>query len=99
MGKSYRSARRTGRIIEHESERQFDRRTHEPAPATAALAGDSQPAHGEAFRRDLYHGGKFNARWIDPDRSRELISKALLILETLVPLHKQLSEAIQGNQA
>jgi hypothetical protein len=53
--------------------------------------------HLRRVRNNLYHGGKFNGRWIDPDRSRELIGKSLLILEALVDLDARLHEAINGN--
>lgn len=54
-------------------------------------------AHIRRVRNNLYHGGKFHGRWIDPDRSSELISKSLLLLEHLVNTHAGLLEAIQGN--
>ena len=56
-------------------------------------------AHIRRVRNNLYHGGKFNGRWIDPDRSAELISKSLLLLEHLVNADARLLEAIQGNAA
>lgn len=56
-------------------------------------------AHIRRVRNNLYHGGKFNGRWIDPDRSAELISKSLLLLEHLVQADAKLVEAIQGNAA
>ncbi len=40
-------------------------------------------SHIRRVRNNLYHGGKFNGSWFDPDRSEELISKSLLILQTL----------------
>jgi hypothetical protein len=55
--------------------------------------------HIRRVRNNLYHGGKFNGRWIDPDRSKELIGKALLILQTLERMDSQVSEAIPGNSA
>lgn len=54
-------------------------------------------AHIRRVRNNLYHGGKFNGRWIAPDRSAELISKSLLLLEKLVNADARLHEAIQGN--
>lgn len=54
--------------------------------------------HIRRIRNNLYHGGKFNGRWIDPDRSRELIGNALVLLESLVQLETRLSEAINGNR-
>ncbi len=56
-------------------------------------------SHIRRARNNLYHGGKFNGRWIDPDRSQELISKSLLLLEKLVTSDARLSEAIHGNAA
>jgi len=48
-------------------------------------------------RNNLYHGGKFNGRWFDPDRSRELIGHALVILRALVERDAKLKEAIHCN--
>lgn len=56
-------------------------------------------SHVRRVRNNLYHGGKFNGRWIDPDRSAELISKSLLLLEVLVKADASLLEAIHGNAA
>lgn len=53
--------------------------------------------HIRRVRNNLYHGGKFNGRWFDPDRSRELIEKALLVLDELKNLDSRLGDAIQGN--
>jgi len=54
-------------------------------------------AHIRRVRNNLYHGGKFNGRWIDPDRSQELISKSLLLLQNLQDSNQILQEAIHGN--
>jgi hypothetical protein len=54
-------------------------------------------SHIRRMRNNLYHGGKFRGWWLEPDRSKELISKSLLLLEALIALHPQLQEAIQGN--
>lgn len=56
-------------------------------------------SHIRRVRNNLYHGGKFNGRWFDPDRSEELISKSLLVLRALQEQHDELSEAIHGNHA
>lgn len=53
-------------------------------------------AHIRRVRNNLYHGGKFNERWIAPDRSYELISKSLLLLEYLAQSDQPLKDAIQG---
>jgi hypothetical protein len=54
-------------------------------------------AHIRRVRNNLYHGGKFNAEWIAPDRSKALISKSLLLLQHLTDTHRGLGEAIRGN--
>ena len=54
-------------------------------------------AHIRRVRNNLYHGGKFNGRWIDPDRSEELISKSLVLLQYLLDTDHNLQEAINGN--
>lgn len=56
-------------------------------------------AHIRRVRNNLYHGGKFHGKWIDPDRSWELISKSVLLLEQMVNADAGLLEAIQGNEA
>lgn len=54
-------------------------------------------AHIRCVRNNLYHGGKFNGRWLAPDRSAELISKPLLLLEYLMQSDQGLRDAIYGN--
>lgn len=54
-------------------------------------------AHIRRVRNNLYHGGKFNSRWIDPDRSEQLISKSLLLLQHLLNKNVPLHEAIHEN--
>jgi hypothetical protein len=56
-------------------------------------------AHIRRVRNNLYHGGKFNARWLDPPRSRELIEKSMCILKKLLEVDSRLKEAITGNCA
>lgn len=56
-------------------------------------------SHIRRVRNNLYHGGKFNGRWFDPDRSEELISKSLLVLQALQVQHAELADAIHGNHA
>lgn len=52
--------------------------------------------HIRRVRNNLYHGGKFNGNWIDPDRSEELISNSLVVMEALVKVDHDLHTAIQG---
>ena len=55
--------------------------------------------HVRRVRNNLYHGGKFNGRWFEAeeDRSLELISNSLTVLESLRFKHDKLNEAISGN--
>ncbi len=53
--------------------------------------------HIRRVRNNLYHGGKFNGRWIEPDRSEALISKSLLLLKHLKGTDANLRKAISGN--
>jgi hypothetical protein len=62
-----------------------------------------QPNHGSQaelvlrlvcrVRNNLFHGGKFNGHWFEPQRSEELIRHALCILEAVVAAHPQVREA------
>ncbi|PHS35530.1 MAG: hypothetical protein COB07_13100 [Sulfurovum sp.] len=36
--------------------------------------------HISRVRNNLFHGAKFNGTWYDPDRSRELMKHALIVL-------------------
>ena len=56
-------------------------------------------SHIRRVRNNLYHGGKFNGQWFDPDRSEHLISKSLVVLRELKGKHAALAEAINGNHA
>jgi hypothetical protein len=55
--------------------------------------------HLRRVRNNLYHGGKFNGRWIDPDRSWQLIGHSLVILDALLERDDRLQQAIHGNSA
>lgn len=54
-------------------------------------------SHIRRVRNNLYHGGKFNGRWFDPDRSQELLGNSLIILEELKNTNEDLNAAISGN--
>ncbi|SIS16011.1 MULTISPECIES: hypothetical protein [Pseudomonas] len=54
-------------------------------------------SHIRRVRNNLYHGGKFNGRWFDPDRSEQLITKSLVVLRAIKDKHVGLAEAIYGN--
>lgn len=47
-------------------------------------------------RNNLFHGGKFNGHWFEPQRSEELLSHGLTILRAVVSAHGQVREACDG---
>jgi hypothetical protein len=44
-------------------------------------------------RNNLFHGGKFNGHWFEPERSEELLSHGLVILRECVAIHPRVREA------
>lgn len=44
-------------------------------------------------RNNLFHGGKFNGHWFEPQRSEELMKYALVILKACVAAHPKVQEA------
>ncbi len=44
-------------------------------------------------RNNLFHGGKFNGHWFEPQRSEELLKHALIILSACVRAHHGVHEA------
>jgi len=56
-------------------------------------------SHIRRVRNNLYHGGKFNGVWFDPDRSEALINHSLVILRALKSKRQDLANAIEGNHA
>lgn len=53
--------------------------------------------HIRRIRNNLYHGGKFNGVWLEPERNGELIRHALAILASLLEEDDQLRQAISSN--
>lgn len=47
-------------------------------------------------RNNLFHGGKFNGRWFEPERSENLIRNALVILRACKEYHSRVREAYEG---
>ncbi|GGA81331.1 hypothetical protein GCM10011369_24110 [Neiella marina] len=47
-------------------------------------------------RNNLFHGGKFNEHWFDPERSEELISSSICVLESALPLSQDVQDAYDG---
>jgi len=44
-------------------------------------------------RNNLFHGGKFNGHWFEPQRSDELLRHGLSILRTVVEAHPKVKQA------
>jgi hypothetical protein len=44
-------------------------------------------------RNNLFHGGKFNGHWFEPQRSEKLLQNALVILNACVSAHPRVQEA------
>ncbi len=40
-------------------------------------------------RNNLFHGGKFNGMWFDPDRSLQLLPRSMVVLDTVLELSPQ----------
>lgn len=47
-------------------------------------------------RNNLFHGGKFNGRWFEPERSELLIRACLVILSSVVEVEPRVREAYHG---
>lgn len=48
-------------------------------------------------RNNLFHGGKFNGRWFEPQRSEDLMQHALVILRACGQAHPRVREAYAGS--
>lgn len=48
------------------------------------------------LRNNLFHGGKFNGEWFEPERSEALMRHALIILEVCGQTHQKVREAYAG---
>jgi len=49
-------------------------------------------------RNNLFHGGKFNHCWFQPERSAELLNYGLVILKACLNSHKEVHKAYNGQQ-
>jgi hypothetical protein len=48
-------------------------------------------------RNNLFHGGKFNGHWFEPQRSKELLAYGIQILQAVVAAHDKVREARGGS--
>ena len=51
----------------------------------------------QRVRNNLFHGGKFNGRWFEPERSKELLSHSLSILDACLRASPDLKEAFEND--
>ena len=55
--------------------------TWNESPPQTNLQSDLILMYVRRVRNNLFHGGKFNGRWFEPERSKELLMHSLTILE------------------
>lgn len=70
---------------------------------------ESVPDHGSQaelilrlicrVRNNLFHGGKFNGHWFEPQRSEELLRYGVQILRAVIASHDKVREAHAGSAA
>jgi hypothetical protein len=66
------------------------------AAPTTALKTDEVLIYVRRTRNNLFHGGKFNGRWFEPQRSRELLQYSLVILRACLNESGDLKSAYEG---
>jgi hypothetical protein len=89
-------AEAVGYILAHPPRRQVLRdgllEWDDTAPGAASHA-DLVLAYVRRVRNNLFHGGKFNGHWFAPQRSGELLTFSLIILQRSISLSAPVSEA------
>lgn len=65
------------------------------APTTISQA-DTLLQYVRRVRNNLFHGGKFNGHWFDPERSESLLRHSLEILAACVASVPKIKEAYDG---
>ena len=51
--------------------------------------------HIRRVRNNLFHGAKFNGTWFDPERSKQLIECAIIILSHCISLNPEIKQRIE----
>jgi len=64
-------------------------------PADPAVGCAAVLLYVRRVRNNLFHGGKFSRRWIDPERSRRLINASLVILSGCLEMSPPVLEAYE----
>jgi hypothetical protein len=49
------------------------------------------------IRNNLFHGGKFNGQWFEPERSEYLMQHGLVVLKACAENHQKVREAYSGS--
>lgn len=65
------------------------------APSTN-LKADEVLIYVRRVRNNLFHGGKFNGRWFEPQRSEELLRHSLVILDACLQASDDVRVAYNG---
>ena len=63
------------------------------APPQTDLQSDRVLIYVRRVRNNLFHGGKFNGRWFEPERSAELLRHSLTVLDACLAGSEQVNEA------
>jgi len=65
------------------------------APSTNSKA-DKLFQYIRRIRNNLFHGGKFNGHWFEPERSERLMRTGLVVLKAVVEQEPRVNEAYRG---
>lgn len=60
------------------------------------LQSDRVLIYVRRVRNNLFHGGKFNGRWFEPQRSEQLLKSSLIILRACLDASEDLKNAYDG---
>lgn len=67
----------------------------EDIPANCGTSTEALLVYVRRVRNNLFHGGKFSERWIDPERSERLIRASLEVLNACLRLSRRVRDAYQ----
>ncbi len=86
-------------LLRHPPKKQVlrgDQLAWDDTPPQAASHADLVLAYVRRVRNNLFHGGKFNGHWFEPQRSSELLAHSLCILRHAVEGHARVRAAYRG---
>lgn len=66
------------------------------APEAASNA-DLLLAYVRRVRNNLFHGGKFNGQWFEPERSTHLLTHSLCILQQVIEMNPRVRDAYHSD--